>query len=347
MRLFLILIASLGTLAAQPSPKLKERIPASRAEAVAFVADARYVLLPVEVRLLDEGLNSLKLLLGRSPNALGPTAKDIWDWLPGKTLEYAIMIGRSDRRAQQQRAINATYEDLEALKAQAAAATDLDLKARLLAQSVRTRETLRILVADRDRPDPEVAAYYAQIRASQPMPTPPPAVSQHSSVIQPSPKLAELIPTGRAEAAAFVADASNFLLPVEARILDDALRAMEVAFAQNPRPSGLTGNDIWDWLQGRTLDSAIIYGISDRWSRQQQAVKETRENLEALKAQAAAATDLDLKARLLAQAVRTRETLRILVADRDRPDPEVSAYYTEIRARQYRARQSAPQPSDP
>jgi hypothetical protein len=167
MRLFLILIAFLGTLAAQPSPKLKERIPAGRAEAVAFVADARYVLLPVEVRLLDEGLNSLKLLLGRSPNALGPTTKDIWDWLPGKTLQYAIMIGRSDLRAQQQRAINATYEDIEALKAQAAAATDLDLKARLLAQAVRTRETLRILVADRDRPDPEVSAYYTEIRARQ------------------------------------------------------------------------------------------------------------------------------------------------------------------------------------
>lgn len=174
MRLALALIATLGTLAAQPSPMMRERIPAGRAEAAAFVAEARYHLLPVEVRLLDEGLEGLEELLAREPRQPGLTGRDIWDWLPGKHLEYAIMIGRADRHARLQRAINATYSDLEDFKARAAAATDLDQKARLYAQAVRTRETLQILVAARDRPDPEVKAYFAAIRARQPMPTSPP-----------------------------------------------------------------------------------------------------------------------------------------------------------------------------
>lgn len=153
-----------------------------RAEAAAFVAEARNVILPVEVRILNEGLKALELHLAHEPRPPGRAAEDIWDWLQYKTLAYAITVGRSDLRARQQRAINETHDALQELKAQAAAETDLDRKARLLAQAVRTRETLRILVADRDRADPEVEAYYAKIKASGPMPTPTSAYRQNLPV---------------------------------------------------------------------------------------------------------------------------------------------------------------------
>lgn len=172
LRIALGLALSVSSLAAQPSPILNDRIPWDRAEAAAFVAEARNVVLPIEARIIDEGLSALQLHLAREPRPPGRAADDIWDWLPGKTLAYAIMVGRSDLRARQQRAINETHDALQKLKAQAAAETDLDRKDRLLAQAVRTRETLRILVADRDRADPEVEAYYAKIKASRPMPTP-------------------------------------------------------------------------------------------------------------------------------------------------------------------------------
>lgn len=174
MRIVLVLVLALSPLAAQPSPKFKERIPMGRAEAAAFVADARNLVLPVERRLMDEGLRGLEELMTREPRPPGLTATDIWDWLQGKRLEFAVMIGRMEIGARRQRAINETYDALQELKAQAAAEKDLDRKARLLAQAVRTGETLRILVAARDRKDPEMEEYFAQIKASRPMPTPTP-----------------------------------------------------------------------------------------------------------------------------------------------------------------------------
>ncbi len=174
MRVALLLILSIVSLAAQPSPKFKERIPVGRAEAAAFIADARNLVLPVEARLMDEGLRGLEEMMAQEPRPPGLTATDIWDWLQGKPLHFAVMIGRMQIGARRQHAINETYDALQELKAQAAAEKDLDRKARLLAQAVRTRETLRILVAARDRKDPEVEEYFAQIKTNQPMPTSPP-----------------------------------------------------------------------------------------------------------------------------------------------------------------------------
>ncbi len=144
-----------------------------RAEAAAFVADARNLVLPVEARLMDESLRGLKELMAREPRS-GLTATDIWDWIQGKRLEFAVMIGRMEIGARRQRAINETYDALQELKAQATAEKNLDRKVRLLAQAVRTMETLSILVAARDRKAPELEEYFAQIKVSRPMPTTPP-----------------------------------------------------------------------------------------------------------------------------------------------------------------------------
>lgn len=102
------------------------------------------------MRLVDEGLAGLEQLIARKPRQPGLTANDIWDWLPGKNLEFAIMIGRGDRGARLQRAINATYSDLQDFKAQAAAATDLNRKARLYAQAVRTACDVRLNMLHQD-----------------------------------------------------------------------------------------------------------------------------------------------------------------------------------------------------